>query len=175
MSLKIDLIRSYNALVKPYFDYYSLVWQNCKLEKQIKLQKLQKRAARVITGDNWEIRSKDVLNKLNWKPLNERLLFETLLFMRKTFKNEVPVLISEQFQISINDQYNLRINDTMLRPAKPKPKTNAMKRSFSYCGAEAWNYLPADSKISNLTTTNSKLTSKNPFREMLMYFPTYML
>ena len=58
----------YNALVQPYFDYCicSLVWQNCKLELQLKLQKLQNRAARVITGDNWEIRSKDVLSKLNW-------------------------------------------------------------------------------------------------------------
>ena len=31
----------YNALVQPYFDYCSLVWQNCKLELQIKLQKLK--------------------------------------------------------------------------------------------------------------------------------------
>ena len=73
----------YNAPVKPYFDYCSLVWQNCKLEKQIKLQKVQNRAARVIPGDNWEIRSKDILIKLNWKNLNERRLFETLIFMRK--------------------------------------------------------------------------------------------
>ena len=56
----------YNALVQPYFDYCSLVWQNCKLELQLKLQKLQNRAARIITGENWETRSKDVLNKLNW-------------------------------------------------------------------------------------------------------------
>ena len=122
----------YNALVKLYFDYCSLIWQNCKLEKQIKLQKLHNRAARVITGDNWEIRSKDVLNKLNWKNLHERRLFETLMFMRKILKNEVPALISELYQTSSN-QYNLLSNDTMLKLAKPK--TNAMKRSFSYYGA----------------------------------------
>ena len=62
------LSQVYNALVQPYFDYCSLVWQNCKLELQSKLQKLQNKAARIITGDNWEIRSKDVLNKLNWLP-----------------------------------------------------------------------------------------------------------
>ena len=70
MSLKIVSIRS---IMKPYFDHCSLVWRNCKLEKQIKLQKLQNRAARVITGDNWEIRSKGEL-------------FETLMFMRKILK-----------------------------------------------------------------------------------------
>ena len=139
--------------MKPYFDYCSLVWQNCKLEKQIKLQN---RAARVITGDNWEIRSKDVLNKFNWKNLKERRLFETLMFMRKILKNEVPALVSELLQTSSNDQYNLPSNDTMLKLAKPK--TNAMKRCFSYYGAKAWNYLPADPKILNLMRMNSKLT-----------------
>ena len=59
------LSQVYNALVQTYFDYCSLVWQNCKLELQSKLQKLQNRAARIITVDNWEIRSKDVLKKLN--------------------------------------------------------------------------------------------------------------
>ena len=97
--------------MKPYFDCCSLLWQNCKLDKQIKLQKVQNKAARVITGDNWQIRSKDVLNKLNWKNLNERRLFETLMLMRKILKNEVPALISELFQISSNDQYNLRSNE----------------------------------------------------------------
>ena len=89
------LTQVYNALVQPYFDYCSLVWQNCKLELQSKLQKLQNRAVRIITGDiNWEIRSKDVLNKLNWLPLNQRRLTDTLLFMRKI----VPISISDQFQ-----------------------------------------------------------------------------
>ena len=72
------LSQVYNAFVQPYFDYCSLVWQNCKLELQSKLQKLQNRAARIITGDNWEIRSKDVLNKLNWLPLNQRRLTDRL-------------------------------------------------------------------------------------------------
>ena len=55
-----------------------------------------------------------------------------------------PALISELFQISSNGQYNLRSNETMLK--LDKPKTKAMKRSFSYYEAKAWNYLPADLK-----------------------------
>ena len=74
--------------------------------------------------------------------------------MRKILKNEVPALISELFQTLSNDQYNLHSNDTMLKLAKPK--TNAMKRSFSYYVAKAWNYLPADLK--NLMRMNQKLT-----------------
>ena len=138
------LTQVYNALVQPYFDYCSLVWQNCKLELQSKLQKLQNRAARIITEDNWEIRSKDVLKKLNWLPLNQLRLTDTLLFMHKILKDEVPISISDQFQLSVNNQYNLRSNCTMLKLAKPR--TNTLKRSFSYHAAKTWNKLPTDLK-----------------------------
>jgi hypothetical protein len=128
----------YNALVQPYFDYCFPVWQNCKLELQLKLQN---RAARVITGDNWEIRSKDVLSKLNGQLLNQMRVVKTLLFMRKILKNEVPTSISDLFHMSVNDKYNLRSNFTMLKLAKPR--TNyALKRNFSYHGAKTWNNLP---------------------------------
>ena len=85
-----SLILIQNALVQPYFQYRSLVCQNCKLELQLKLQKLQNRAARVITGDNWEISLKDVLNKLSWQPLDHLGLINTLLFVRKILKRRFP-------------------------------------------------------------------------------------
>ena len=62
----------YNSLVQPYFDYCSLVWGNCRDSLKEKLQKLKNRAARVITGDTYDTRSKDILLKLNWKSLSER-------------------------------------------------------------------------------------------------------
>ena len=38
----------YNALVKPHFNYCSLILENCSVTLQQKLPKLQNRAARVI-------------------------------------------------------------------------------------------------------------------------------
>ena len=169
------LSQVYNALVQPYFDYCSLVWQNCKLELQSKLQKLQNRAARIITGDNWEIRSKDVLNKLNWLPLNQRRLTDTLLFMRKIFKDEVPISISDQFQLSVNEQYNLRSNCTMLKLAKPR--TNTLKRSFSYHAAKTWNKLPTDLKNLSISDKVFKHNLKDFINEnpsFLSNFSSYL-
>ena len=80
------------------------------------------------------------------------------MFLRKILKNEVPALISKLFQTSSNDQYNLRSNDTMLKIVKPK--RNAMKRSFSYYGAKAWNYLPADLKNLELNDNEFKANLK---------------
>ena len=53
-------------------DYCSMVWDNCGKVLKENLQKLHNRAARVITGDTYEIRSFDILKKLNWKTLEER-------------------------------------------------------------------------------------------------------
>ena len=46
-----SLLTIYQSLVKPYFDYCSLVWGNCNQTCKDKLQKLHNRAARVITGE----------------------------------------------------------------------------------------------------------------------------
>jgi hypothetical protein len=47
--------------------------------------------------------------------------------MRKILKNEVPTSISDQFHISVNDQYDLRSNFTMLKLAKTKNKCTEAK------------------------------------------------
>ena len=53
----------YEALVQPHFDYCSMVWSNCGEYLRGKLQKLQNRAARVIIGDSYEIRSIEIYFK----------------------------------------------------------------------------------------------------------------
>ena len=40
----------YNALVQPHFNYCSIVWGNCGKTLSEKLQKLQNRAARILTS-----------------------------------------------------------------------------------------------------------------------------
>jgi hypothetical protein len=56
----------YNALVQSYFDYFSPFWDTCGSGLREKLQRLQNRATRVITGSAFDIRSIDVLNMLGW-------------------------------------------------------------------------------------------------------------
>ena len=45
----------YNALIMPHFDYCSLVWNNCSKYLLEKLQRLQNRAARVISGKSMRL------------------------------------------------------------------------------------------------------------------------
>ena len=52
----------YYSLVQPYFDYCDVVWGDCSKTRADKLQKLQNRAARIITRADYSIRTSDVLN-----------------------------------------------------------------------------------------------------------------
>ena len=48
------LLNVYNFLVQPHFDYCNVVWGNCSKNLSSKLQRLQNRAARVITFSNYD-------------------------------------------------------------------------------------------------------------------------
>ena len=112
----------YKAIVLPYFDYCSLVWENCSVELQDKLQKMQNRAARVITGKPYDTRISDMLNELGWQPLAERRRSRKIIFMHKVKIKQFPESISSMFHVNRNDNYNLRNNN--VNYALPKPKTD---------------------------------------------------
>ena len=46
-----------------------IVWGIGNAYSLKKLQKMQNRAARVITGKSYDVRSKDILQELSWQPL----------------------------------------------------------------------------------------------------------
>ena len=54
------LITVYKSLVLPYFDYCSMVWNNCSSYLLDNMQKMQNRAARIIMSKPYEIRSRDL-------------------------------------------------------------------------------------------------------------------
>ena len=45
----------YQALIQPHFDYCNIVWGNCGITLRNKVQKLQKRAARVLTYSSYDV------------------------------------------------------------------------------------------------------------------------
>ena len=65
---------TYEAPVQPYFNYCCPLWDNCGIGVKDKLQKFQNRAARVITGSTYDIRSIDGLNQLGWETLEKTLI-----------------------------------------------------------------------------------------------------
>ena len=58
----------------------------------------------------------------------------------KALTDRLPTYLQELFIKCNNNNYYLRSNNSRL--ALPKPKTNFLKRSFSYRAAQGWNELP---------------------------------
>ena len=59
--------------------------------------------------------------------------------MFKTLNNKPPEYLRNLFT-DRNTQYSLRNSGDKLNLSRPR--TDYMKRSFSYCGAHLWNNLP---------------------------------
>ena len=134
----------YSAVVLPHFDYCALVWDNCSQTLKNKLEKLQNKAPRTITGDSYEIRSDAVRSKFSWRTLQERRDKTMSKSMKQIVDNKSINYLQELFTISLNSVYSLKSNSCFF--SLPKPNTNALKRSFCCKGAAAWNNLPLNER-----------------------------
>lgn len=132
-------VQIYNALILPYFDYCSPVWDGLCNQFSDKLQKLQNRAARVITRTSYDTSSSILLDMLHWDTLSTRRKKMKAIIMFKSLNNKVPEYLQEMF-IPRCSEYSLRNSESKL--TLPMPHTDYLKRSFSYNGAILWNSLP---------------------------------
>ena len=114
------LVTIYKSLILPYLDYYCLVWDNCSNYLLDNLQKIQNRAARIITGESYEIRSSDLLRKLNWPNLKERRSHQKAIFMFKVKNEQVAQSVAELFSVTNNENHELRSNNKNFLTDKPK-------------------------------------------------------
>ena len=60
LSVKTAL-QIYHALIRPHFDYCTSVWGECSVTLCDKPQKLQIRAARIVTKSNYDVSAKHLL------------------------------------------------------------------------------------------------------------------
>ena len=136
----------YKALILPYFDYCSPLWDNCGIVLKEKLQRFQNRAARVLTGASYDINSSELLERLNWKNLENRFKFNKVVLVYNILNNGTAPCLREFFPARSNNDndYHLRNYDTDL--SLPKPKKEFLKRSFRYSGAVLWNSLSTEAK-----------------------------
>ena len=137
-----NLVKVYNTTIRPYFDYCCLVWDSIDQTLTDKLQKIQNRAARIITSAPYsEVRTRDVFKKLNWKTLRVSRLYSKAVMMFKIVNGLAPPYLIDLFDKDVaSDHYALRNSFKNLK--LPKIRGEHLKRSFAYSGAKLWNSLP---------------------------------
>ena len=83
-------ITVYRSFIEPYFNYCSLVWKSISQTLSNKLQRLQNRAARVVTGLPYTVRSAQILEALGWLPLTEMRMQQKAIMMYKIIHGTAP-------------------------------------------------------------------------------------
>ena len=61
----------YTIIAEPHFQYCCSVWDCCNSTDILQLQRLQNRAARIVTNRQFDAPSKPLIQSLGWKTIQE--------------------------------------------------------------------------------------------------------
>jgi exonuclease III len=137
-----------NGCILSHIDYCNTVWGNTTVANTDKLQRLQKRAARMIFDDYTSL-PYELYSKLNWLPFTKRVEHNKAVMVYKCLNNNMPTYLSNLFEYQRNTRYNLR-SEEREQLVVPKPRLELyIKQSFSYSGAKIWNSMPVSVKNSD--------------------------
>ena len=151
------LLYIYNALIRSHFDYCCEVWGCVGKVLKDKLQVLQNRAARLILGTDNRTSSHLVRGLLNWDNLEEMRNKRKALLMHQVFNKTAPERLVNLFSL-LSNKTNYDLRGASHKFTFPLPKTECLKKSFSYNGAEVWNSLPLELReIQSFTSFKKKL------------------
>ena len=141
----VTLENLYTGIVEPHFRYCCSVWGCCGSSEIKQLQKLQNRAARIVTNSSFDSPSRPLIERLGWKTIEQLISNESKTMVFKSLNDLAPQYLSSLFKR--NSQCStrcLRNTETDLRLPK-KTSANGQK-CFSFRGAKLWNSLSAESK-----------------------------
>ena len=150
------LIKMYRGLVEPHLSYCCSVWGNCSKQNIDSLQKVQNRAARIVTNSGFDASAAPIIANLGWPTISNLIQKETATLMYKSLNGIAPDYLQNIFtRCSENNDRALRSTDTNLK--LPLSKTSAGLKSFSYRGANLWNSLSRDTKMATSLSTFKRL------------------
>ena len=145
-SLPASSLRSlYLGIVEPYFHCCCSVWGCCGSSTLLQLQKLQNRAARILTNSAFDVPSSPLIRSLGWMTIADLISFESKQLVFKSLNNQAPQYICKLFQRNSEcSSRDWRNTATDLR-LPMSTSLNDQKR-LSYRGAKLWNNLAFEIK-----------------------------
>ena len=134
-----SMVLFYNSYVMPCFTYCTNVWGNCNKTDLNRLFMYQKRFIRIVFND-YTTEVNDLFYRSKWLTVFEIIEYQTSILMFKCINGIAPDYLKQLFSFNKYNVYNLRrsIFDVIV----PRPKTETLKRAFSYNGAATWNKIP---------------------------------
>ena len=150
----------YLSFVLPVLEYGNIVWDNCNNSDKESLEKIHKRAARIISGGTKGTGRDILLRELGWVSLEKRREFKKLVTFYKIINNLAPNYLCELIPSTVQDEvtYNLRSSQNL---RTTHSRTTNYFNSFLQSTTRLWNDLDMEIRNSpSLSIFKSKLNSQ---------------
>ncbi len=141
------LLQLYKSIVLPHFDYCDIIYGTCSKQNLDMLQKLQNRAARILTGSGPRAHRNDMYKQLGMLSLSNRQILHKCILVFKSLNNLTPDYLDVFTQ---NNNIHMHNTRTSQRLHTATPRTAYYAKSFEISGAIEYNNLPY-----NITTISS--------------------
>jgi len=141
----------YNALVLPHFDYADLIYGMGYKTDLDRLQKVQTRAARLLTGSGPRTPREGMFASLHWLSLTNRRSYNKAVLVYKCLNGLAPDYLCDMFRYETYVYQTRSSNLGLLH--EPKAKSVFFENSFQVSGACLWNDIPKDIRDSSTLTS----------------------
>ena len=134
----------YVTYIRPHFDYCDIIYDgNLTASDSIRLQTLQNRCARLVTGTLFRTSTNALLTDLGWERLETRRLIHRLLFFHRLYYNYPPL---PSYLTSLMTDTRRNTTGLQLRNAHllslPPIRLTSFRNSYIPATIRQWNLLP---------------------------------
>ena len=134
--LKTLFVRCY---VLSRLDYCNVLYLGLPESKLKKLQNVQNVAPRFVFNQPRFSRTSELMKKLHWLPIKQRIQYKAGCLMHKVKHGKPPTYLKDLFQLNSSSSNPSRRELFQV----PAVKTNYEKRAFMNSGCYYWNSLPS--------------------------------
>ena len=141
---KDALLQLYHSLVHSYFIYGLTVWGNTFPTYISKLDTLQKKTIRIVSGSSWNETATPLYKLLKILPLSLLFHFSTAKFVYNHKRLRLPLQFDNYFSLTNHvHPRNTRIssNNQLIIPLFKTQRTQTSMK-YEYIGAKLWNSIP---------------------------------
>ena len=158
----------YKSYVRPLLEYGSEAWCGINQFENDKLELLNKRAARIISGAICRARTELVFEELDWVSLQERRDHKVLILFHKMVHHKAPRYLVDLVPKTVGEQHdhNLR-NANDFHP--PDATTESYDNSFLSKAVRLWNEVDV-----NIRNNPDPLAFKNSLNKQILEHNPYL-
>ena len=138
------LMRIYSSIIQPKFDHAITIWGYTCYNNLHKIQRLQNRAARIVTGnyDYVTTRGTELVKRLKWMCVTQRRYYFMSILIYKSIHGMAPAYLCNEINLhsEIAERTTRSVNDNNV--FVPYAHLESFKNSFTHTGTIVWNSLP---------------------------------